>query len=53
MQHFSNPVTATNERIIIWAALGFAEEKCVVFIIIILPHMERDHMNKLSILFQQ
>ena len=24
--HFSNPVTATNERIIIWTFLGFEEE---------------------------
>ena len=31
MQHFSNPVIATNERIIIWAVLGFQEECFVVF----------------------
>ena len=30
MQHFSNPVIATNERIIIWAVLGF-EEECFGF----------------------
>ena len=42
MQHFSNPVIAINERIIIWASLGFEEEECVVvflIIIIILPYM--------------
>ena len=39
MQHFSNPVIATNERIIIWAGLGFEEVECVYFIIIILPYM--------------
>ena len=36
MQHFSNPVIATNERIIIWAVLGFGEEHVFVIIIIIL-----------------
>ena len=30
MQHFSNPVIVTNERIIIWAVLGF-EEECLFF----------------------
>ena len=42
---FSNPVIATNERIIIWAGLGF-EEECVFFL------LESDHLNKLSIQFQ-
>ena len=36
---FSNPVIAINERIIIWAVLGFEEEECVFFIIIILLYM--------------
>ena len=35
MQHFSNPVIATNERTIIWAGLGFEEEESVLLIIII------------------
>ena len=26
MQHFSNPIIATNENIIIWAVLSFEEE---------------------------
>ena len=26
LQHFSNPITATNEKIIIWAVLSFEEE---------------------------
>ena len=29
MQHFSNPVIATNEKIIFWAVFGFEEEECV------------------------
>ena len=36
MQHFSNPVIATNEGIIIRAVLGFKEEWCVVVFIIII-----------------
>ena len=39
MQHFSNPVIPINERIIICAGLGFEEEECFFFIIIILPYM--------------
>ena len=39
MQHFSNPVIATKEMLIIWAVLGFEEECVVFFIIIILPYM--------------
>ena len=39
MQYFSNPVIATNERLIISAVLGFEEEECVFIIIIILPYM--------------
>ena len=27
MQQFTNPVIATNERIILWAVLGFGEEE--------------------------
>ena len=26
MQHFSNPIIATNEKIVIWAVLNFEEE---------------------------
>ena len=37
IQHFSNPVSATNERIIIWAVLGFEQKN--VIIIIILPYI--------------
>ena len=31
MQHFSKPVIATNEEIIIWAVLGFEEEEWVFY----------------------
>ena len=37
------PLIATNERIIIWAVLGF-EEECV-FIIIILPYMTHSQQS--------
>ena len=47
MQHFSNPIIATNEKIIIWAVLSFEEYKWPW------KSMERAHLNKLSITFQQ
>ena len=34
---FSNLVIATNEQIIIWAGLGFEEEKCFCFFLLS-PH---------------
>ena len=56
MQHYSNPVIATNERIIIRAILGF-EEECgllsLFYHIWARQLMERDHLNILSIPFQQ
>ena len=42
MQHFSSPVLATNESIIIWTGLGFEEVGViiiVIIIIIVLPYM--------------
>ena len=48
-------IIATNEKIIIWAFLGF--EECVfvvvVFTIYGLQSMERDDFNKLTTPFQQ
>ena len=48
MQHFSNPIIATNENIIIWAVLSFEEKNIWAW-----QSMEHDHLNKLSITFQQ
>ena len=36
MQHFSNHVFATNERIIFWAVLCFEEEECVLLLLLLL-----------------
>ena len=53
MQHFSNPVTATNDIIIIWAVLWFEEEE-YAFLLLFVDHtfvwqsMERDYLNKLE-----
>ena len=47
MQHFSNPIIATNENIIIWAVLVLKKN------IWAWQSMEHDHLNKLSITFQQ
>ena len=46
MQHFSNPVIATNEKIIICLVLSFTEEYMAW------QSKEHDHLNKLSITFQ-
>ena len=48
MQHFSDAVIATNERIIIWAVLGF-EEECV-FIIIFFTIYGHDSQWSMTIL---
>ena len=60
IQHFPNPAIATNERIIIWAVLGFVEEELFLLLLLSLfSHIwawqskERDHLNKLLIPFQQ
>ena len=47
MQHFSNPIISSNEMIIIWVVLSNEEEYMD------LKSMDRDHLNKLSITFQQ
>ena len=43
---FPNPIIATNAKIIIWAVLSFEEEYYLCLTV-------NDHLNKLSITFQQ
>ena len=57
--NFSNPILATNDRIITWAVLGFEDDVLMCFLLLLFYHiwawqsMECDHLNILSIPFQK